>query len=336
MSVLCFACVPVVIKLTAQHSDPFWFNTAAMTAQALVLAVLLAATTSVVPAVGWRHVGRVELLGVGAAAPMVWLVASRMEYAFFAWSVTFVDAAITAALFRLWPLVMVLILARHAAGLRSNGIGDTAAQRRLSTRQGALMVLAVPAAATVAASQLDTVTAAADGWGTAIWGAGLAVAGAVLAGVSPAASLMLGDRIQRLRGPGRDDGAVAAQRVWYAVAVHAVSAAMVVPFSAAIAAATADVSLDARGVCGAVLTGTLSALAAIGLRVANALSSDLKINAAFYLITPLSLAGLAVTGIDIARMWLFAAGTAAVLTLTAAVEISDRSAGVARGASQDP
>ena len=71
----------------------------------------------------------------------------------------------------------------------------------------------------------------------------------------------------------------------------------------------------------------------LGLRVANALSSDLKINAAFYLVTPLSLAGLAITGIDIARMWLFAAGTAAVLTLTAAVEISDRSANVARGAS---
>ena len=228
---------------------------------------------------------------------------------------------------------MVLTLARHATGLRANGIGGTAAQRRLSIRQGALMVLAVPAAATVAASQIDTV-AAADGWSAAIWGAGLALAGAVLAGVSPAASLMLGDRIQRRRGPGRDDGGAAAQRVWHAVAVHAVSAAVVVPFSAAVAAVTADVGLDVRGVYGAALTGTLSALAVIGLRVANVLSSDLKINAAFYLITPLSLAGLAVTGTDIARMWLFAAGTAAVLALTAAVEISDRSASVARGVSQ--
>ena len=53
MSVLCFACVPVVIKLTGQQSDPFWFNTVAMAVQALVLAVLLAPTASVVPAGGW-------------------------------------------------------------------------------------------------------------------------------------------------------------------------------------------------------------------------------------------------------------------------------------------
>ena len=73
------------------------------------------------------------------------------------------------------------------------------------------------------------------------------------------------------------------------------------------------------------MVGVLSAAAIVALRAANAWSSDLKINAMFHLITPASVAGLAVTGLDVARVWLFAAGTAAVVVLTAATELSDRS-----------
>ena len=135
-------------------------------------------------------------------------------------------------------------------------------------------------------------------------------------------------RARAVAGSGSD----VRQRVWYASAAHAASAAVAVPVCAAVAALTADSGLDARSAAGAALVGSLSAAAVVALRAANALSSDLKINAAFQMVTPLSVASLAVTGIDIPRVWLFWAGAAAVVVSTAAVELSGRSAATAQNA----
>ena len=317
----------MVIKTTAALSDPFVFNAAAMVVQTVALVVFLTAA-----AIKTSHPQRSDyrfglpLLGVAAAVmPMLWLVVSRMEYAFFAWSLSFVDAAVTAALFRLWPLVMVLLLARYAARLRRAGVSGVGTQRRISGRQGVLMVLAIPTAAVVTISQIDKGTPADGGWGLAMWGGGLALAGAVLAGISPAVSLMLGDQLQRLRGSKNGEVKVW-QHVCDSVAAQACSSAAAVPLCAALAAFTAETpGLNTRAIIGAGATGVLSATAIIGVRAANVYSNELKINAMFQMITPLSLAGLAATGIDIPNMRLFVMGTVAMLLLTAAVEFSGRS-----------
>lgn len=51
---------------------------------------------------------RTRTLSLGwMTLPLIWLILSRLEYAFFAWSTDHIDAAVTATLFRLWPLLMI-------------------------------------------------------------------------------------------------------------------------------------------------------------------------------------------------------------------------------------
>ena len=59
ISVVCFACVPVVIKDAASLSNPFLFNAAAMATQAVSLTVFLAVVSCAAPPEGRWSVARV-------------------------------------------------------------------------------------------------------------------------------------------------------------------------------------------------------------------------------------------------------------------------------------
>lgn len=339
-SVIGFACIPVTIKQTAFDSNPFFFNALATATQSLALGVWLHWFTPRVfpgrrgllePLSHYRRTqtqqkastkGHRLLLGV-AALPLIWLVISRLEYAFFAWSALYVDTAITAALFRLWPLIMVLFLAGWAIRMRHKGQKGGGAEYRIAKRNILAMVAASAGALVVvlsAASPSPESGGGADGW---IAGVALALVGAVLAGLSPAASLAFGDKVSRLlkTKPGAKKQVDAKQMMWLAVFAYALSAAVVVPFNLIWGLGLGG-QLTAKGVLGALLVGGLmSGLGALLLRVANSLTSDLSINAIFQSMPILSLLLLALAGISIPRMDLFVAGTAIMVVSALVIEL---------------
>ena len=279
--------------------------------------------------------------------PLVWLSLSRLEYAFFAWSAGHVDSAVTASLFRLWPLLMVFVLAKYGTFLRTRKMSGDAANYRISKRKSLLMSLTLVGATFVVLSQSEgSALSVFTDAGAAAGGVALALAGAFFAGISPACSLIFGDQMHRMhsktksvRGAERSEESLwvqapvgtqplqreneGLQRMWFAVLGHAVSGVAVVPLNLVLGFVTRGYpsGLSSRAILGGLLVGAfLSGLGVLLLRVANTLTSDLGVNSVFYVMPLLSLLLLSVTGIDIPRMDLFIVGTTLILALTILIE----------------
>ena len=322
-----FAFAPLVLDLTASTSDPFAYNAVVIAFQTTALGVFLRVSAPRVfagcgrgPVAGLNLKGRwiaVTLL-VGA------LVVSRAEYALFAWSSALIDTAVTAALFRLWPVLMVVALACYGRQIRVYGVEPTSvAVYVLSGRQVWLMaVAAVGAVVVVAGESADIGGVFSDG--DLITGAGLAVTGAVCAAISPACSLILGDVFYRASRRDTTRRVVNAERMWYAVFAHTVGGVCYLPTSVFVSAGITQ--LDGDALVGAALVGAVcSGIGVLLLRTANTLTTDLSVNALFHAVAPLSLMLLvAVAGADIARPWLFTAGTVLVIVSTGTAEASSR------------
>ena len=290
-----------------------------------------------------RILFRVGWIGV----PLVWLSLSRLEYAFFAWSADKVDAAISASLFRLWPLLMIFVLAKYGKFLRARQMHGDSAKYHISGYKSFLMSLTLVGAAFVIVSQSEgSALDIFSDFGAALAGVVLAVAAAFFAGISPACSLIFGDQMHRLyeRASGvverKDVTASQAeqlpnptnsvdpenerlQRMWFAVFGHAISGIAIVPLNMVLGltAQGYPTGLSFRAIIGGLIVGALlSGMGVLLLRVANTLTSDLGVNSVFYVMPLLSLLLLSTAGIEIPRMDLFIVGTTLVLALTILIE----------------
>ena len=295
-----------------------------------------------------RFVPRVRTFG-WMALPLIWLVLSRLEYAFFAWSADYIDAAVTATLFRLWPLLMIFILARYGTQLRSLQLSGEATKYHITGYKTFLMSLTLVGAVFVIMSQSDGPSILAGVRSTAGLGIVLALVGAAFAGISPAASLIFGDQLHRIYQQStqselpasmteamnsnlqiqrdRDcrgvDGKERLERMWFSVLGHAISGIAIVPLNLVMGAVFGGypAGLSFRAAIGGLVVGSLlSGVGVLLLRVANTLTTDLGVNSVFYSMPLLSLLLLAAAGIVIPRMDLFLIGTTLVLALTILIE----------------
>ena len=121
---------------------------------------------------------------------MTWMVIASLNYALFFWSTRYVDVAVSTAIYELWPLALVLALARY------DDPRVRAARREVNSKKKLLMGVAFLGLALVILGQSDvTYEALASFLPLGIYGVLLALLSAVLAGVYPALSIVFGDAL---------------------------------------------------------------------------------------------------------------------------------------------
>ena len=288
---------------------------------------------------------RTDLAGSWLRKPMTWMVIASLNYALFFWSTGYVDVAVSTAIYELWPLALVLALARY------DDPRVRAARREVNSKKKLLMGVAFLGLALVILGQSDvTYEALASFLPLGIYGVLLALLSAVLAGVYPALSIVFGDALHfeyaRRRAAdhidtedtsGAQDAAPVTdgvyfdkrENLWFTAVGVAVSSLMAVPLDIALSLVGSGVGvLELRS---EMLTGLLygfllgSVIVAGGtffLRLANLNSDDLGINAIFYITPVLALIWLAVAGIALPRLDLFLVGAALVLSINVIIQSS--------------
>ena len=286
------------------------------------------------------------------ALPMPWLIIASLNYAFFIWSTHFIEVAVASTIYELWPLAMVLTLIRY------NDVGPPESRRTLSTQKRLLMIGAFVGLALVILGQSDASAAGLQEFlGSGLFGVILALVSAVLAGVYPAMSIVYGDALFREYLGNRNlaaevpDGESApadelggdvpeatssssdvdkSQHLWFTAVGIALSSLAAVPVDLVLAFAGS--TAGAAGRLPGVSAPELGVAVAMGfclvgggtlfVRLANLTSSDLGINAIFYITPVLALTWLAFAGITLPRLDLFLIGAALVLAINVIMQSS--------------
>ena len=269
--------------------------------------------------------------------PMVWMVVAHTNYAFFVWSTAYIDIAVSTTIYELWPLVMVLALARYDDSM------VRARERGISNQQRALMVVAFIGLAFVILGQSDASWEAISIFGfEGLFGLVLALIAACLSGLYPVSNMIYADQLfVAYSHPGRSSGRgqdyprqqqsrietnnplISADRavLWFTSTGLVLSAAFSVVFDVGVAVITASGSTfrEYQGIhMSSLAFGCLMGIMVHGvgmllLRTANLKTSDLGINALFYSTPVLALWWLSLAGISLLRPDLFWIGAGIVL-----------------------
>ena len=388
---LFFSSVPIVVRYTASEIHPFVFNAANWTGHgiAFLLFVLIStkrafgrdATMRSVLAQALRsrpNVGLRSLLAqlcwikgqpstrpgtrfkVGLAdsrlhwlrMPMVWMVVASLNYALFFWSTHYIDVAVSATIYELWPLALVLTLARYDdPRVRS-------ARREINVKKRVLMSIAFFGLILVILGQSDVTTEALSAFlSLGIFGALVALLAAVLAGMYPALSIVYGDALhyEYIVNRSTDDGELDSsgsadsesvtqedpsiskkiefdkrENLWFTAVGIAASSLMAVPVDLALSivgSGSGAFGLEGGELLIGLMYGFLLGFIIVAggtlfVRLANLNSDDLGINAIFYITPVLALTWLAIAGISLPRLDLFLMGAALVLGINVVIQSS--------------
>ena len=256
--------------------------------------------------------------------PAVWLIVALVDRTLYVWSTHFVDTAVTATVFELWPvLFMVLCTLLRTAGT----------QHAMSRRGWMLCGIAPIGLGLVSLSQTDSLdTLMGEHLADTATGVALALAGSALTAFVPVATILYGEL---LHAQHRQRFAVAAttqhdattvngQLLWFTLFgfVMAVSVSSVFNFAAGWFYRGGLPAMTATSVCGSVVLGAvLLAPSAILFRKANLDTATLNVNAVFFAVPVAVLGLLFLFGERIARPWTFAAGAAVILAINIALQI---------------
>ena len=284
--------------------------------------------------------------------PLFWLTFARLDYAFFILSAKQVDTAVATTLYEMWPIVMVVILARLGEQ------DDQNTGRQISSRKRTLMLLAFVGLAIVVLSQNE------NSWGqmiqtSLVLGVIFGLIAGVLGGMSPASGIRFGDlaflrysielarrceftaqlqndsddgSTQAYRTPGEpvhDNTAKDmsdAQNVWFAAVAFAIACAIGAPLNLLFALIPGiGGSLQMGNVIlwltAAVTLGfAVIAVASIALRQANLDSRDLGVNSIFFVTPILSILWLGIVGVSLHRADLLWIGAALVFSMNGLIE----------------
>lgn len=290
------------------------------------------------------HMRRAPLDGDGKRAiarllrmPMVWMVVAHTNYAFFVWSTAYIDIAVSTTIYELWPLVMVLALARYDDSM------VRARERGISNQQRALMVVAFIGLAFVILGQSDASWEAISIFGfEGLFGLVLALMAACLSGLYPVSNMIYADLLfvaysHQGRSSVRDQDNLCPQQLtigtnnplisadrailWFTSTGLVLSAAFSVMFDVGIGVITANGSAfrEYQGIhmtslaFGCLMGVVVHGVGMLLLRMANLRTSDLGINALFYSTPVLALWWLSWAGISLLRPDLFWIGAGIVL-----------------------
>ena len=338
------ACIPATVELTAGDSDPFLYNALVKAAQLPVVAVVLAVTAAACfaggglaprdvlgsvstytlrwgnsPCVWWRGVWRM---------PLVWLSICLFDYALFAWSTGLVDTAVSTALMQTWPATFIVLLVRFHPGERRRTIGPAGWVAALVGAVGVVMVLAAQGGG------WDRLLAGSQ-WRPHAAGAALALAAGSLSGAAPWTTIVFGELLWERHRPRLPSGSsAAAQRLWFTLAGFAAGLvlSMVLNLAAAAWRSAGELALTpAAAVGAAALGGVLLAPGSVLIRKANFDTVNAAANVALFASPALALAPLALLGIHVGSLGLFAAGTAMILAANIAARVEFRAAAAEGG-----
>ena len=335
VAVLALSVLPLVLDFTVQESNPFVYvaiQTLSMTV-ALVVYLFITAerwfgTRKLSDIVGplrnllvTAHVRR----GSGRQRhrvlatlrmPLLWAVFVGLEYSLFGWSIRYVDAAVTAIIYGLWPLIMIYALIY---------LSDDAAEAQeyhMPFRKRVLTAVALVGLVIVVLGQTPEAGSLFSGDMIPIFfGMFIALLAALLNGMNPAMSIHFSDLLyeiipydERVNRQLRSR-----QKLW--LALYAVTAGRLLSLPVNLALGFimfgGDISITPLGAVAAIATGlTLLPAASILLRLANLSIYDLGANALCYAEPVFTLAWLMLfTEIVVPRFDLFIVG-AAIIVLT--------------------
>lgn len=316
-----FSAGPLVVGQMAGGSDPFVFNAVVRAAHALALLIFLAA--SILGTFG-QDMTISKVLGSDPAELSRWwhsslwlMVAGSFHYAFFAWSISHIDPAVTTTIYEIRHLIMIAALAFWASrDARTAGSSPAPALAyRITRRQSCLALLLPVGVGCVILGQTDGMQGlSGQHLDTGLPGVPLALTATLLAGIHPAAALIYGKRTQprlpseRRAKPGTD--AAQLQALWCTVFGHVTSGVVTIPLNLVLGLlGGSERSIDTKGILGAVVVGgLLFGGGGIMLLWANHRTSRLSINSAFYATPILALIWLSLVGIALPRFGLFVVG----------------------------
>jgi len=275
--------------------------------------------------------------------PLFWISISFFDYAIFAWATSYVDTAVAATIFELWPIVFIAVLIRLPAIIptraQQRNPSALASRKKISGHHWTLILAAPLGLALVFVSRTEGFSAtASDYFDESIFGICLAVVSALLAGIPPALTIFYGDMLcikngrnlhlddtdgQPVLRPG-DDPDVKDQRLWYTVFTFGISLFVSIFYNALVGT---FISQDGPAVTprllvgGVILGAVLLAPASILLRKANHDTEDPAINGIFLGSPALALVLLAAFGILLPRFDIFAMGATLILIINILIQV---------------
>ena len=284
------------------------------------------------------QLGRASKLRDCLHMPLFWISLSFFDYALFAWATTYVDTAVAATIFELWPVIFIILLVRLPRVLPSrNRTIDSSQQRRMSGQDWTLIAATPIALTLVFVSRTEGFSSPiSDYFDESILGVLLALLSAILKGIAPATTIFYGDLLwlQSRTSIGDRDGAERSSieqsdisdddRLWYTVFAFGVSLMVSVPYNALLGMTSLGGSgISVRLVIGGlILGGALLAPASILLRKANHDSDDPMVNGIFLTSPALALLILSLFGIVLPRVDLFSMGAILILVINVLLQIN--------------
>ena len=358
LAAIAYAFVPLTIKLTAHDTNPFYYILVSKIAQIPVIAIALA--------ILYRLYFRSSQLSIGnllkarssyfvvyrngtpdqpsgirdcLRMPMFWLTISFLDYTMFTWSTHYVDAAVSTAIFELWPVFFVALLIWVPKP--ENGGASNDNSRGMNSHDWMLIVLAPIGLFFIYISQTsDIASLFHSGFSQSLIGMLIALGAAVLSGATPSMTILYGELLHtqyqdKLRSSeeSQEDAtatpqtssntSVRDQQLWFTLFGFLLSISLSAIYNLVggfvFDAGLPDVTLASAG-GGALLGAVLLAPAAILLRKANHDTDDPSVNGIFFFAPVLALLLLFWTDIGVANRDLFAIGAALVLTVNILIQ----------------
>ncbi|MYH71527.1 MAG: hypothetical protein F4153_02960 [Acidimicrobiia bacterium] len=357
LAALAYAFVPLTVKSTASNANPFYFNLISKVAQVPVIVLALwllyrlyfqKGELSIKRLLGSSHTylvtydsggdsGPAKLRNV-LKTPIFWLTISFFDYTLFTWSTHYVDAAISAAIFELWPIIFVatLILTQRSSNL-STQVNPN--RRTMRAHDWILISLAPLGLFLVFISQAEDLDSLLEiGLSDTIIGTTLALSAAILSGIAPSMTILYGEQLylnhQRNAQSSFDHGTSLGEssvadrdrsdkQLWFTLLGFAISILLSTFYNVVVGL---SVRVDQPAVTlesfygGIILGAVLLAPAAVLLRKANHDSQDASVNGIFFFAPVLALLLLFSVDIGITRLDVFAIGAALILVVNILIQ----------------
>ena len=264
--------------------------------------------------------------------PFLWAMFGSFDYALFVWATKYVETAIATTAYEMWPLMLMSAVAAHQRRDRLFRGEDSAASAKIITRGQLLLggVAAVGLAVAMLSQHSGTGSQARLSAGS-VFGVSLGLASGAVSALSVASSIAYG-KILFYRLAERQPGDAGRglpnlmSLLWLTMLGHVIAKLCSVPVALVTGAAVFGgyMGLDTKALAGAALLGLMIAAASTLVRVGNIETPSPAANVLLFASPVLALGLLAMIGITLDRIGLFAAGAALVVAANIAAQCSSQ------------
>ena len=264
--------------------------------------------------------------------PFLWAMVGSFDYALFVWATKYVETAIATTAYEMWPLMLMSAVAAHQRRDRLFRNEDSAASTKIITK-GQLLLGGVAAVGLAVAMLSQHSGTGSQAWLSAgsVFGMSLGLASGAVSALSVAASIAYG-KILFYRLAERQPGDAGRglpnlmSLLWLTMLGHVIAKLCSVPVALVTGAAVFGgyMGLDTKALAGAALLGLMIAAASTLVRAGNIETPSPAANVLLFASPVLALGLLAMIGITLDRIGLFAAGAALVVAANIAAQCSSQ------------